>query len=321
LRGTVAIAVLGAALLPAPAGAYVRYRNDVTQMPFFWRESCEAVTIYLNGFTAMSPNEVAKSVAGAAHTWSPSEVVCGSGATATHPYIEIVPTLYTGTGKPPDAVYDARNSLIFRTDMWTMSGKPDGKIYDLAALAITTVFAKPDGHIVDADVEVNAVAGNEMTFANLDDPSNPPKNLFSVYDLQTTLTHEFGHFLGLDHTCWVPGSSALQPNDDKGNPVPICGSGSPEEQAILNTVMYNMADPDSIVKRALSSDEVRAMCDIYPASMDSNMCALDMPNDGIGCALGARTAGRRGRAALPAAVLLVGIAVAARGLRARSRRR
>src|SRR6185295_19848203 len=103
------------------------------------------VTIYLNGYTGMTPNEIAKSVAAAAHTWSPSEIVCGGGSTATHPYFEIVPSLNVELrAAPPRAMFDSRNSVIFRTDHWSMSGEtgPDAKIYASNALAITSVFAK-----------------------------------------------------------------------------------------------------------------------------------------------------------------------------------
>jgi hypothetical protein len=317
------LAALAAVALPAPAGAYVRYRynNVPSGAAYYWNESCETVSIYLNGFTQMTPNEVAKSVAAAAHTWSPSEVTCGSGATATHPYLEIVPTLKADSTPPPPVAYDARNSLVFRTELWQMSGKASGKLYAYNALAITSVYAKPDGHIVDADIEVNAAT--DKVWANLDDPSDAPSNVFSVYDLQTTLTHEFGHFVGLDHTCWMFDPSmplATRPMDDMGNPVPDCDTAPPAIQA---TVMFSDAAPFDITKRSLTSDEIRAMCDIYPPEKDRHICALDVPNDGCTVAAPpARPADARPRGhagvAIGAAAVALGLVWSARS---RSRRR
>jgi hypothetical protein len=216
-------------------------------------------------------------------------VTCGSGTKATHPYLEIVPSLNVDVdAKPPPAAYDARNSVIFRTERWSMSANPD-KAYNAFALAITSVFAKPDGHIVDADIELNtvyvdgALAGKR--FANLDDVGAMP-NLIEVYDLQNTLTHEFGHFVGLDHSCFTEDPSDPlgqdRPNDNLGNPVPDCFDAP---QSVQETVMFASTQVREVSKRVLSPDEVLAACDIYPQDQDPKQCALDVPNDGIGCSI------------------------------------
>jgi hypothetical protein len=310
LRGTATTVLLAAAALAeGSARGFVRYKTDGGK-PFYWPDSCVAVTIYLNGFSQMRPDEVAKSVAAAAHTWSPDQVTCPD--TTSHPYFEIVPSLAaSATGAPP-AAYDARNSLIFRTDSWTMSGKPGGKAYSPAALAITSVFAKPDGHVVDADVEVNAIG---QTWANLDpDAQIGIGHGLDVHDLQNTLTHEFGHFIGLDHTCYTTsfdvGMSKPRPVDDMGNAIPDCADAP---DAVRQTVMFDSVQAGETSKRVLSSDEVRAVCTIYPPDLDPKFCAVDSPNDGLGCAAGPRPGdsalGRGGWAALGGAGLALLAAV------------
>jgi hypothetical protein len=282
--------------------------------PFYWPVSCATTTVFLNGFTNMTPGEVAKSVAAAAHTWSPGAVTCADG---THPYFEVAPAMAEPGAALPPAAYDARNSIIFRTERWSMSASPDPrKAYDPQALAITSVFAKPDGHIVDADIEINAV-GPE--WANLDpDGTGGLGHGLEANDLQTALTHEFGHFIGLDHTCYTPSldlaNPTQRPKDDMGNDVPDCFDAP---DAIRQTVMFNSVNSGDISKRTLTSDENRAACAIYPAAWDPHACVLDRPNDSMGCAVEPGPAGGRGRPALVAVALALSlVAVAARGRRA-----
>jgi hypothetical protein len=300
-------------LLPVTAQAYVPYRTD-QGAEYHWEVSCVPATIYLNGFSQMDENAVARAVSSAAHTWSPDGVTCGMGATATHPYLEIVPTLSVDPGPPPPAMYDARNSIIFRTDSWTMGGKPNGKAYNIFALAITSVFAKPNGKIVDADVEINAT---DKYWVNVE-ASGTVDNGHGLesYDLQNTLTHEFGHFIGLDHTCFTPDLSMplrIRPVDDTGAEIPDC-SDAPE--AVTQTVMFDSTTPLETSKRVLTTDEIKAVCHLYPQAKDPLICALDVPNDALGCRAAGPGPRRRGLL-VTAAAALVGLAIAV----ARARRR
>lgn len=75
------------------------------------------------------------------------------------------------------------NILLFQDTKWAYSGIDN-------TLAKTTVtYDTETGEILDADIEMNH-AYNEFTTG--DD--------YVAYDLQSILTHEFGHFIGLDHT-------------------------------------------------------------------------------------------------------------------------
>jgi len=143
------------------------------------------------------------------------------------------------------------------------------------------VFARADGHIVDADVQINAV---DYDFANRD-PGYVPVGDYDPLDLQNAVTHEFGHLIGLGHSCWIPFSDFDQPIDNMDAGVPMC---DPPPAGVADTVMFaNIAGNGEITKRTLSPDDIRAVCEIYPATADPHACSLDMPDDGCGCSMSA----------------------------------
>jgi len=78
-----------------------------------------------------------------------------------------------------------QNVILFHGDKWPYSDSA-------STLALTTVSHNPEtGEIFDADIEVNA------TMERLSVAASVPRN---AYDLQSVLTHEVGHFLGLSHS-------------------------------------------------------------------------------------------------------------------------
>lgn len=87
----------------------------------------------------------------------------------------------TATKKP--TVQDYHNVISFRTSNWLVSAD---------ALAITLLYSDSSGKLREADIVFNAVnyrwtAGESDTADNL-------------YSIRATLTHEAGHFWGLDHS-------------------------------------------------------------------------------------------------------------------------
>jgi MYXO-CTERM domain-containing protein len=289
--------------LAAPARGYVRSRTD-GGIPKYWQKSCVPIAVYQNGFGDMSRDEVAKSVAAAAHAWSPSAVTCPDGD--SHPFLEIVPWIEPEDALPPTPAYDGKNTLLFYTQARPYP-PPEVSGISPSVLALTATWARADGHIVDVDVRVNAT---DNPFANLD-PGSTAGNGVSPFDLQNALTHEFGHLIGLGHTCWSPFSDLEQPIDDMGIPAPYC-SDAPDE--LRQTVMFAMIDGNrEITKRTLSADDIRAVCDIYPDEQDPHACGIDMPNDGCGCNAGTSSGSAFGALAVLA---LIGLAV----LRRRPRR-
>lgn len=281
------VSVLAGALAVGVAGraeAYVRSRDNMGN-PVYWKSSCVPTTIYTNGFEDMSGglalDKIVKSISAAAHAWSPDEVTC-PGTTDGHPNLEIVPTLASVGSKPPSIGWDSRNAVVIRTDAWAKSGNPNIQGYAFDALAVTLVTSRGDGHIVDADIEVNAITQNWIDL----DPGvtvSASQSTLEPNDLQNALTHEFGHFLGLDHTCFTYDSmnpTKTRPLDDQEQPVPDC-SAAPASVAM--TVMFDRAVPLQTSKRFLSDDDKRAVCSIY-SSASPRSCDLDQPADGCSLA-------------------------------------
>ena len=109
------------------------------------------------------------------------------------------------------------NIFMFRDDTW-MASAPG------SALALTTVsYDFHTGEIYDADVEVNGTAGN-ITDGRPSDGA----------DLPSIMTHEIGHFIGLDHSPKKTATMFISYEAGKGN------------------------------LRALDPDDIAAVCTIYP---------------------------------------------------------
>ena len=293
MRGRLVAAVIALPIITSTAHAYVQKLND-SGLPEYWQASCVSVTVYTNGFSDMTRDEVAKSVGAAAQAWSPAAVSCPDGG---NPSIEIVTSMAAADARAPAVAYDAHNTVSIVSEGW----RPGLE----SAVALTSVFARSDGRIVDADMQINA---EWSEWANLDPGFDPTGfNGQFPFDLQNAVTHEFGHLLGFGHTCWSPFSDPVRPIDDQGQEVPDCGDSAPDE--VKQSVMYAVVDPLrlEISKRFLSIDEVRGVCEIYPPTTAPPVCALDTPNDGCGCAAAAGDGQTDGQAAGVLALLAIAL--------------
>jgi hypothetical protein len=315
-----AAALAGVAVVGRDANAYVReVSNEQNQL--FWSSSCETATIYLNGFTGMTADEVAKSIGAAAAAWGPGQVTCPTSVTGDagkgHPSFEILtqlstsgtaPVLQDAAGKP---ISDGQNEIVFETGYG---------VFPPGALAYTTIFTEGNGHIVEVDIGINA--GDPYTvWGNLDPGVPTTANGIVRMDLQSVITHEFGHFLGLGHTCGGSASGQGSDNgnqpmgvyalDDQNNPIPDCTTmptSSEAKQAAA--VMWYTIDQGTTAKRVLTSDDERGVCGIYPSG-GANMCTANTPDDGCGCTAG----GHGGGTATGLAFAFLALTVARRRVR------
>lgn len=123
---------------------------------------------------------------------------------------------YAGLTDVEYAIDDV-NVVLFHDEAWPFAS---------AALAITSVTAKLDGTLINADMELNAEAHE---FGIVTDGE-------LVWDIQNTVTHEAGHMLGLDH------------------------------DAVEDSTMQAEAALGETSKRTLHSDDLEGLCTIYPVA-------------------------------------------------------
>jgi hypothetical protein len=233
--------------MASPASAYVRYKTAGGK-GFFWAKATIPITEYPNDFAqpTMTSDQLIAAATGAAAAWSSQTNPC------TYLNLEVS----ASTEPTPVPANDGHNTLIFHSANWCQLA-PDGTCeidYDSSALAVTTDTAnKSSGQIYDSDIEINAL---DYTWADVDPDGGPSPDM----DLQNALTHEMGHLIGLDHTCYDPSTGAAQPYDNAGQPVPVC----PGSAAVQATTMYPSADPGDTQKRTLAPDDQAGVCGIYP---------------------------------------------------------
>lgn len=119
------------------------------------------------------------------------------------------------------------NAIIFRDAAWTeCDGTPKADPESTLALT-TTTFNTETGEIYDADMEINT-ANNAITTAD------PPGRV--IFDLQSIMAHEAGHFLGIAHT----------------------------QPIHADATMFARYEQRKTFMRDLAEDDVCAICAAYP---------------------------------------------------------
>jgi hypothetical protein len=158
------------------------------------------------------------------------------------------------------------NIIVFRDQTWSSRRASDPN----SELALTTVtFSTKTGEILDADIEINALATLSVT-----DPVG------DGYDLESIIAHEAGHVLGIAHS-----------------PVECSGADCP-------TMTANYVRGATYL-RSLEADDVSAICTVYPVGRAitstscaskygfSGECGTPKPPDSPskGCAIASHSAG------------------------------
>jgi hypothetical protein len=274
-----------AALGPTSAGGYVRYRTK-SGNPYAWGVASVQVVGYSRGIATMTVDEITSAMTASVSAWSNQDPLNACS------FLSLTLAMRPQTEVPPEAAHDEKNVIALRDGCWTCicSMTKDGGLdcHERGELALTTIWSRPCGEIVEADVEVNAetsATGSNFMWADLDDATGP--NRSSLHDLQNALTHEMGHFIGLDHTCILGNDpvdekgNVVHSYDNLGDVVPHC-SGGMLSPSILESTMYPSADSGTIDKRSLADDDRQGLCAIYPLGTTPMSCGS---SQGGGCSV------------------------------------
>jgi hypothetical protein len=140
--------------------------------------------------------------------------------------------------------------IVFRDDTWPYTGSA----HELAA---TTVTHDQYGVIYDADMEINATSPLSVAVAGL----RQKGLIVGQHDLLSIVTHEAGHFLGLDHS-------------------------------LVDGAIMRASLPSGEVRTELGDDDVAAICTLYPPGREIAACD-PTPHGGFApsCVLGSELLG------------------------------
>ncbi len=208
---------------------------DINGRPVSWFNACVSYSIYDEDsedrdLTAQQLSEVTDE---AFDNWL--SVDCGHGKKPSLSS-ENFGLSYCGTPTFNRSSQDANSNVwMFRDGTWPHAEPgQDVNSIDASALALTTLtFNWKTAEILDADVELNTAQANfTITEGRVD------------IDLASIVTHESGHFLGLDHS------------------------------ADHFATMASGYNPGTLSPRTLSEDDEKAICAVYPPDREtaSNSC-------------------------------------------------
>ena len=172
-----------------PASAYIRISRQgpggVVQAHWFDSE------LPLRAIVDPSNNDIAPALA-------LTTVVASAKAWEDVPtsYFTVNPVQYSGAAGEiqPVLALDGQNSVLF---------EQSGVNFPTAGVIafVRSIVNLADGHTLDADLVFNDKDYFSTTVIGTPAPIAPPGTLQqTATDLQSVLTHEFGHFFGLDHT-------------------------------------------------------------------------------------------------------------------------
>jgi hypothetical protein len=245
----------------AASGPFVRTGPTTAGHYLYWTSGCIFITPDSAGTTELPKSDAFQIISTSIATWNTDT------ETQSCSYMKLVedtpiPTEVNGS--------DHINTIVFRDSTWCRPAVGDDPMecYSSWAAGITTATyiddasSSYDGEITDADVEINgvnfAISDNGVTLGSASCNA----------ELQNTLTHELGHVHGLAHTCLVPGDPPRI--DNNGNSVPECADTT--DPTIVNATMYPYQDCGETKKELLSSDDIDAICTIYPTAKSPDTC-------------------------------------------------
>ncbi|MBX3156937.1 MAG: hypothetical protein KF773_13265 [Deltaproteobacteria bacterium] len=256
LDGRMHRAVEGVRVLAYPEG-FVRTGPTKAGNFLSWPTGCAFLTPDASGTSQIAGDGEFEIIDAALAEWNTKTAGCS--------YLE----LRLDARRDHEVGRDNLNMIKFREVTWCRPPIKDDpmRCYADAAAGITTAVyvddknSARDGEIVDADIELNGV-----NFAISKDGVSLGSGIKA--DLANTLTHELGHFMGLEHTCLAPRDPPRIDGD--GNPVPACGVADPK---ITEATMFPFQDEGETKKATVEADDVAGVCAIYPIAKDPGTCA------------------------------------------------
>ena len=273
-----------------------------TRAPLAWESSCAIVTFHADGTTHVEGDGEFVEMEAALARWMDAVSGCS--------YLE----LRLADRKRGEVGLDGTNLVVYREDRWCRpaTGDDPEECYDRSAAGLTTLFFIDDedsdrnGAILDADIELNAV---DFAIARAGETTHPER---CASEIDGTFTHEIGHLIGLDHTCFAGGERLV---DDQGNPQPNCDPFEALSEEQREATMFNFQECGERKKASPEADDIDGVCSIYPQADDPGECSSPALEDKGCCAVaGSR---RSPSGALPVLAFFAAALLAMRGRRRR----
>lgn len=191
---------------PAEAGCFNPVTDAGVQVPsLFWRNMCVSYSLQQDASIFVTLKQATDVAAQAFETWHNAPCDDAGGTPSIQAY-DFGPVMCDQT--PSN---EHNNPIIFRDSSWGTD--------QANALGLTTLTVVPrTGELLGAAIEINA---SRVPLVVNTDAGIPD----GAYDLQSIITHEAGHFLGLAHSqhtdavmyaYYHAGQSALTPDDING---------------------------------------------------------------------------------------------------------
>ncbi len=189
----------------------------------FWPSSCVTYHLHEAGHSELDQEETFTALRASFEAWNEPE--CS--------YLNLK---YGGLTDESTVQFNQRNLnenvnlVVFREEGWA---------YSPGVLALTSVTFDPtQGIIYDSDMEINA---QDYSW------SVSEEGVPGRIDLRNTITHEAGHFLGLDHS------------------------------GVAAATMAASAPPGETKKRSLDEDDIEGLCSIYPSGSPVTDACIGAP--------------------------------------------